>query len=424
MKTTVIGLGYIGLPTLLLMSKKGMNVKGFDIDEVKVRNLAKGITNIKESNLKKILKNLPDRKNLFSNYITESDVYVICVPTPVNKNKTANINSIFEVIKVIYKNIKKQDLIIIESTAPVGTTNKISHFLQKKRPDLKMPQENCKNSEVSIAYCPERVLPGNILHELENNDRVVGGVSEECAIKAKKFYNKFINGKCHVSSAKIAELSKLAENSFRDLNIAFANELSQIADKYNLNPWEIIKLTNKHPRVNILEPGPGVGGHCIAVDPWFLISESNIQTNLIKTARLINEKRPNQVLKKINNAINIFKKSKSKATLNISIALLGLSYKPDVDDIRESPSIEIAKKLIKNNKKRNYSLSELLIVEPNLAKLPKELDLKAVKKVALKYALSKSNIIVILVAHKQFERIKNWKFKNNQLIVDTKNVLK
>ena len=294
---------------------------------------------------------------------------------------------VFEAVNNIAPHLKKGNLIILESTSPVGTTEEIKNILQDKRPDLTFPYEGSVDSDVSIAYCPERVLPGNIINELINNDRIIGGLCKKSSNKAANFYKRFIKGNCFETNSKTAEMSKLVENSYRDVNIAFANELSSISQSLDINEWELINLANKHPRVNILNPGPGVGGHCIAIDPWFIVHKSPDKAEIIKKARKINEKRPYEVSKIILD--NIFQNSFN------SIGFFGISYKPDIDDLRESPSIEVIKEISKN------SDCDLYVIEPNINHLPEDIE-NISELISYNHAILNCDLIVILVNHKEF----------------------
>jgi UDP-N-acetyl-D-mannosaminuronic acid dehydrogenase len=304
--------------------------------------------------------------------------------------------------------LKKGDLVILESTSPVGTTEKMSVWLASVRKDLSFPHQKGEKADIQLAYCPERVLPGKILQELIQNDRIIGGLTQKAAVMAQELYQIFVTGACLISDARTAEMAKLTENSFRDVNIAFANELSLICEKLGIDVWKLIELANRHPRVKILQPGPGVGGHCIAVDPWFIVDSAPKEAKLIKTARLVNDNKPHQVVDKIKRAL---KKSKRPV-----VACLGLAFKPDIDDLRESPAVEIVRELAKDRKLR------ILAVEPNVTKLPKVLDdLKNVELTETANAIKKSFTVVLLVNHRDFYKI-NKKDLKNKMVVDTRGV--
>lgn len=377
----VIGLGYIGLPTGALIANKGFLVSGVDTNKELVSNINEGKIQIIENGLNTFVKSaLTSGRFKAYDEVQSSDVYIICVPTPFRDNgklPEPNIDHVISATKSISKFIKSGDLIILESTSPTGTTKKIEETLINCGANLK---------NVHIAYCPERVLPGKIMTELVENDRIVGGLSPVSAKKAANFYRLIVKGNIIETNAKTAEMCKLAENSFRDLNIAFANELSVICDKQGINVWDLIKLSNKHPRVNILQPGTGVGGHCIAVDPWFIISQDTKNTKIIRTAREVNDRKTKWVIDKIK---KISKKHFLKKGIKPKIACLGLAFKPDIDDLRESKAVEIAETLLAEG-------YEVFAVEPNI-KLHKNLSL-----LNLSEAIEETDIICILVKHKEF----------------------
>tara|TARA_B110000008_G_C16978328_1_gene567102 strand:- start:3781 stop:5034 length:1254 start_codon:yes stop_codon:yes gene_type:complete len=413
MQVSVIGLGYIGLPTAALIASKGVKVVGIDISHDIVKNVNKGKIHIVEPNLEELVKNSVLNGNLRASQLAEkADVFILSVPTPFKENKKPDLSHIKSAIKTIAPILEKGNLIILESTSPVGTTEKIVKWVNEIRPELTLPEYGIDTvSDVNIAHCPERVLPGNILFELVENDRIIGGVSVDCARKAIDFYKAFVIGKCLSTDCRTAELSKLIENSFRDVNIAFANELSLICDRLGINVWELINLANRHPRVNILQPGPGVGGHCIAVDPWFIVHSAPEEAKIIQLARIINDEKPNYVLKKIDEIIANSDKHVSK----LSIACMGLSFKPDIDDIRESPALEISKKLKLLGFKKQY------IVEPNISMLPEELNSNNVKLEKLEKAINHSDILLLLVDHAPFKQI-DFSILTGKIIIDTRGV--
>jgi len=402
-KVTVIGLGYIGLPTACLIASKKIEVLGVDVNP-EVINLAKeGRINVNE----------PDLVGLFKEVVEEgylkialkpdyADVFIICVPTPFKNGYKPDLSYVMAAINSILPYIKKDNLIIIESTCPVGTTEKIRDLIYSKIPDPSDIKDN-----IYLTYCPERVIPGKILYELVHNDRIVGGINEASSKKAKDFYNLFVQGSVHVTDAKTAEMCKLTENAFRDVNIAFSNEISLICDQLGINVSELISLANKHPRVNILKPGCGVGGHCIAVDPWFIVEKTPDLARLIKTSREVNLYKTKWVIKKIREKAKAFEKENKNKP---KIAIFGLAYKADVNDLRESPALNITKALAKDG----YSL---YVIEPNILQLPKSLGIcKNVKKVDLNI-LDKVDIIVLLVAHKEFKEI-DKDLLNKKIIID------
>ena len=387
MKTdvVVIGLGYIGLPTAALISSKGFYVHGVDTNQKVIDTVNEGKIHIVEPDLEKAVKFSVDNGFLKADSkALEANTYLIVVPTPFDKNHNPDISFIKQATRAIIPILKKGDLYIIESTSPVGTTEKMMEFIYEKRPDL--------TDNLYIAYCPERVLPGNIMHELIYNDRVIGGINDESSEKAMNFYKKFVKGNQYKANSRTAEMCKLVENSSRDVQIAFANELSIICDKANIDVWELIQLANRHPRVTILNPGTGVGGHCIAVDPYFIISGYPNESKIIKYSRDINNQKPLWCLNKIEETISDYFVRNNEYP---NVALMGLTFKPDVDDIRESPSLLIAKKMI-NHKKIN----SLFLVDPNL-KTSKDLNITEIET-----AIKKSQIIVFLVAHKEFNNLR------------------
>lgn len=414
MKISVIGLGYVGLPTATMLADKGYKVFGFDTDLKLIKNLKKKIVNINEINFKKKYNKVLDNKKLkVSNKLFVSDIYIIAVPTPINNKNRPDISYVKKAFNSLFKILKKNDLIIVESTCPVGSTESFTNFLQKKRTDLLFKYDKKKGEpNINIAYCPERVLPGNIFSELINNNRIIGVENNSTFKKVKKVYKSFVKGKLTQTSVKLAEFSKLAENSYRDVNIAFSNEISILSDKLNINVWELIKLTNMHPRVNILNPGPGVGGHCIPVDPWFIISDLKNNAKLISTARKVNLDKEKFVVKKIEKFI-----TKNKKNIhNISISFFGLSYKPDVFDFRESPSIKIINDISK------YKFKNIYTVEPLLKNTRLNIN-KKIKNVKVDYALKNSDVLVFLVKHSLFKSIKTKKL-NNYIVYDFINLLK
>jgi UDP-N-acetyl-D-mannosaminuronic acid dehydrogenase len=393
----VIGLGYIGLPTAALIASKGFSVSGIEVNENIVSTVNKGEIHIVETNLVDFVKSAVSSGKLkaFSK-IQQSDIYIICVPTPVykkNKIPTPNIDYVLSATKSIAQFVKSGDLIILESTSPVGTTEKIHQTLISCGADLK---------GVHIAYCPERVLPGKIMTELVENNRIIGGLTSISTKKVANFYQLFVKGKIFETDAKTAEMCKLAENSFRDINIAFANELSMICAKQDIDVWNLIKLANKHPRVNILEPGTGVGGHCIAVDPWFIVSQDIKNTKLIRTAREVNNHKVKWVIDKIKRSAN--NKYNIKAGNKLKIACLGLAFKPDIDDLRESKALEVAETL----SAENY---EILSVEPNIQSHKKLILFN------ISDAIDKADVICVLVRHREFLKpeIKNKLIKYEAL---------
>ncbi|RJF38006.1 UDP-N-acetyl-D-mannosamine dehydrogenase [Pseudoalteromonas gelatinilytica] len=389
---SVVGLGYIGLPTAAVIASRGINVIGVDVSQHAVDTINAGNVHIVEPDLDMVVRSAVKAGNLKAVTKPEkAQAFMVAVPTPFKEDYQADLSYIEAAAKAIAPVLEKGNLVILESTSPVGATEELANWLAEARPDLTFPQTAGNEADINIAHCPERVLPGHVLRELVENDRVIGGMSEECSRKAVALYKTFVVGECLLTNARTAEMAKLTENSFRDVNIAFANELSMICDKLDINVWELIKLANRHPRVNILNPGPGVGGHCIAVDPWFIVSSAPETAKLIRQAREVNDSKPHYVLKQITEAADQFKKP--------VIACLGIAFKADIDDLRESPALDITKMLAQTND------AEVLVVEPNISKLPESLVELGVELVSLEDALERSNTLAVLVDHKEFKQI-------------------
>jgi len=381
-KVVMIGLGYIGLPTAALIANNNIHVHGVDINPEVVETINAGKIHIVEPSLDQAVASAVASGFLkAATTPVEANTYLIVVPTPFKANKEPDISYIESATKAIIPFLKENDLYIIESTSPVGTTEKMMRYIYAERPELQY--------KLHIAYCPERVLPGNVMHELVHNDRVIGGVNENATQKAIDFYKQFVKGDLHPTNARTAEMCKLTENSSRDVQIAFANELSMICDEAEIDVRELIDLANKHPRVNILQPGCGVGGHCIAVDPWFIVSDFPKYSNIIKQARLTNVYKTEWVIEKIKNEVITFQ---NKFNSNPKIACFGLAFKPNIDDLRESPALDIYKKLKKNG-------LDVYAIEPNIV------SGKPVETITLTEGLENCDIIVILVSHKEFLNI-------------------
>lgn len=387
MKSVVtIGLGYIGLPTSALIASRGIPVLGVDINEKIVEIINNGEIHIIEKDLDQLVKNVVQNGMLRAKTEAEKgDVYLIVVPTPFKGDYQPDISYIEAATEKITHLLKEDDLYIIESTSPVGTTEKMADFIFSKRPELV--------NKIFIAYCPERVLPGNVLHELTYNDRVIGGVDEESSNKAIKFYSQFVKGNLHKTNARTAEMCKLTENASRDSQIAFANELSMVCDKAKIDVHELIELANKHPRVNILNPGCGVGGHCIAVDPYFIVSEYPNESTFIRTAREINNKKVTWCVEKIKQATQAFKEKNLRQPI---IGLCGLAFKANIDDLRESPALKIAEEI------SNFQeIDKLFIIEPNIK------GYKNFNLISLEESLKLTDILFVLVNHTEFKILKN-----------------
>ncbi|USD22386.1 UDP-N-acetyl-D-mannosamine dehydrogenase [Microbulbifer variabilis] len=421
-KISVVGLGYIGLPTAAMLATQKINVIGVDINQDTINIVNSGNIHIIEPGLEQIV-----QKAVSSGYLhattkhQSADAFLIAVPTPFIeeskvKDKKADLGYIEAASKSLAPLLKIGDLIVLESTSPVGTTEKISEWLAEARPDLTFPHADGELSDIRIAYCPERVLPGNVLHELVENDRVIGGLTKKCSEAAESLYKIFVRGECLLTTARTAEMSKLTENSFRDLNIAFANELSVICSKLNINTWELISLANRHPRVNILQPGAGVGGHCIAVDPWFIVQSCPAESRLIRTARDVNDCKPEWVLNQLEVILkNIRVKNPGYTSRDITVACLGITFKPNIDDLRESPALMIAEGITNLD-------CNLQIVEPNIQLLPENLSNKNVELVSLDHSLMNADIFCILVKHNEFQKLVN-KFDRKDNIIDVVGLL-
>jgi len=392
----VIGLGYIGLPTASLLGTKGFNVHGVDVSKHVVDTINAGKIHIVEPDLDIMVKSAVNVGNLKAGLEpVEADVFIIAVPTPFKGDYQPDLSFVESATQMISPYVKPGNLVILESTSPVGTTDEVvAKILKENGHDT--------DKEVYVAHCPERVLPGRILIELVENDRIVGGVNPLATQKAVEFYQSFVRGEVLSTDSRTAEMAKLTENSSRDVSIAFANELSIICDEEGINVWELISLANRHPRVNILNPGPGVGGHCIAVDPWFIVARSPEHAKLIKTARLVNDAKPDWVINKV--------KSRAEKFKHPVIGCLGLAFKADVDDLRESPSVDIVRKLIKEN------VGEILVSEPNLESHD-EFDLISCEEV-----IRRSDIILLLVDHKEYKGIKTLEL-NEKVLIDTRGTL-
>ena len=401
MKACFMGLGYIGLPTAIISSQHGINVCGVDINPKVVEKTNRGELHIVEPGLQDLLKKAVDSKSLVASTTPfESDVYLIVVPTPFKAKHEPDISYVESATKAVIPLLKEGDLFIIESTSPVGTTEKMAELIFAERPELE--------GRIHIAYCPERVLPGNVIFELVNNDRVIGGIDDASADAAAEFYGKFVTGQLHKTNCRTAEMCKLVENSSRDVQIAFANELSMICEKAGINVWELISLANKHPRVNILQPGCGVGGHCIAVDPYFISSAFPNEAKIIAQARSINNYKSEWCVEKAKNAILSFELENGKKP---QVALMGLAFKPNIDDLRESPAMKIAKHLVTEMPDVKFN-----IVEPNISSHP-DFDI-----VDFQTAFEQSDIVVYLTAHKQFFMLPQE--ANDKLILDFCGVIK
>jgi UDP-N-acetyl-D-mannosaminuronic acid dehydrogenase len=391
-KVSVIGLGYIGLPTAALIASRGIHVLGVDLNERIVETVSSGSIHIVEPDLDGLVQKVVSNGTLrVSTKPDSADVFVIAVPTPIDKDKHPDLRSVLAAVDGICELLKPGNLVILESTCPIGTTEKMAARIAAQRPDLCIGPSDSDKGSIAVAYCPERVLPGRILSELVNNDRCIGGITPDCARRAQRFYKMFVRGTCITTTSRTAEMVKLTENAFRDTNIAFANELSLICDRYRINAWEVIDLANRHPRVNVLKPGPGVGGHCIAVDPWFIVDSAPDLARLIRTSREVNDSKIEWTLERASALIdeNPF----------AAVACCGLSFKANVDDLRESPALEVAHRLAEKYGPR------LRIVEPYIRKLPPEIEQHGAILTDLDEAIRLCEVAIVLVDHDQFKII-------------------
>lgn len=411
---SVIGLGYIGLPTAAVFASKGKKVVGVDINARAVETINRGAIHIVEPDLDQVVHAAVTRGDLRATTQPEpADAFLIAVPTPFKDDHQPDLRFVKAAAESIAPVLKKGDLVILESTSPVGSTEQMADWLAAARPDLRFPQHG-ETPDVFVAYCPERVLPGQVMVELINNDRVIGGMTPACSARASELYRIFLKGECVETNARTAEMCKLTENSFRDVNIAFANELSLICADQGINVWELIALTNRHPRVNILQPGPGVGGHCIAVDPWFIVAQNPELARLIRTAREVNDAKPQWVLDQVKTALAECLTQTGKRASDITIACFGLAFKPNIDDLRESPAVGVAQKIAEWHRGTTW------VVEPHIAQIADALAGKA-ELVPGEQALAQADILVMLVDHRAFRAIDAAQVQQ-QWIVDTKGV--
>ena len=392
-KVAVIGLGYIGLPTAAVIASRGMQVVGVDTNEGVVKTVATGAIHIAEPDLEGLVQKVVSSGSLVvATKPEQADVFIIAVPTPIDGQNRPDLTSVSAAIDSIAPLLAAGNLVILELTSPVGTTENIAKRIVEMRPELSVGTAD-KNggASVSVAYCPERVLPGRILSELVNNDRCIGGVTASCARRAQRFYKSFVRGACVPTTARTAELVKLTENAFRDTNIAFANELSLICDRHSINVWEVIDLANRHPRVNVLRPGPGVGGHCIAVDPWFIIDSAPDLARIMKTSREVNDQKVTSTIEQVMALIEEHPYA--------NVACCGLAFKANVDDLRESPALEIALHLAKK-----YG-SRIKVVEPNLRELPRQFCEYGAEFLDIDKAIQSCEVAIILVDHDEFKMV-------------------
>ena len=412
---SVIGLGYIGLPTAAMFAARKKQVIGVDIEQHIVDIINCGKIHIIEPDLENIVHTAVAHGYLKATIQPEpSDAFLIAVPTPFKNNcgdiPEPDISYIESAANSIAPVLKKGDLVVLESTSPVGTTEQMAEWLALKRPDLNFPQQVGEQCDVNIAYCPERVLPGQVVRELVTNDRVIGGMTNICSERAVELYKTFVEGECVTTNSRTAEMTKITENACRDVQIAFANELSIICDNLNINPWELVSLANRHPRINILQPGPGVGGHCIAVDPWFIVSKSPEQAKIIRTARHVNDAKPGWVIEKVKIAIMDFLQANPKKSVkDVTIACLGLTFKANIDDLRESPALNITQNIAE------FHEGQTLAVEPHIG----QINTKKFEHVGYNDAILRADIILVLVDHDIF---KEKPKPDGKKIIDTRGI--
>jgi UDP-N-acetyl-D-mannosaminuronic acid dehydrogenase len=403
----MIGLGYIGLPTAALLASRGMQVIGVDVDAHAVDTINEGKVHIVEPDLDIVVRSTVTTGNLRATLKPEPcDAFLVAVPTPFKDDHAPDLKYIESAARALAPVLVAGNLVVLESTSPVGTTEKLSEWLAAARPDLSFPHQVGDAADVQVAHCPERVLPGQVLQELVANDRVIGGMTPTCARAAERLYSSFVKGECILTTARTAELCKLTENASRDVSIAFANELSLVCDLLDVDVWELIELANRHPRVNILQPGPGVGGHCIAVDPWFIVHSAPEQAQLIRTAREVNDGKPAAVISRVRARAQRFREPR--------IACFGLAFKADIDDLRESPACRIVEALA------DEGIGPLLVVEPNVDALPPSLTGRDnVTLVDERTALADADIVVGLVDHRSFRAISHSAL-DEKIVIDTR----
>lgn len=407
----MVGLGYVGLPTAAVLASRGVDVIGVDIDGDRVDEINSGRSPFEEPGLDTLIAKAVESGFLAAAAKPESaDAFIVAVPTPVREDRSPDVSYVRAAVEGLAPMLSKGSLVVVESTCPVGTTEQVCEWLSTARPDLTFPHTAGETSDIRVAYCAERILPGNALRELVENDRVIGGVSSSCAEAAKRLYETFVEGVCRVTDVRTAELSKLSENAFRDVNIAFANEISQVCRALGIDPWEMIALANRHPRVDILNPGPGVGGHCIPVDPWFIADAAPSLTPMIQTARRVNDDMPKVIADRVIAAC--------EGTDNPVVVCLGLAYKADASDLRESPSIEVVKRL------QGHFEGRLLVVEPFVSELPAELrgDGKT-SLVGIDEGLAEADVVVLLTNHSAFLDI-DGELLSSKAVVDSRGLWK
>ena len=415
-KILVVGLGYIGLPTAAMFASRKIEVLGVDVNSVAVETINEGRIHIVEPDLDILVHAAVTEGYLRASLVAEpADAFLIAVPTPFKDDKQPDLSYILSAASTIAPVLKAGDLVVLESTSPVGATEQLADWLAEARPDLSFPQNIGDAADVNVAHCPERVLPGHVVRELIENDRVIGGISSRCSERSVALYRIFAKGECIVTNARTAEMAKLTENASRDVGIAFANELSLICDKLGIDVWELIALANRHPRVNILQPGPGVGGHCIAVDPWFIVSSAPEESILIHTARQVNDGKPDWVVGKVKNAVADFLiANPSRTADSLKVGCFGIAFKANIDDLRESPALNIARALI------DELPGKVFIVEPNISQLPPGLSEKS-ELAKFADALGDCDVLVLLVDHDEFKSV-DLGLLVGKAVVDTRGV--
>ncbi len=401
-RISMIGLGYIGLPTAAVFAAHGVEVVGVDVSAHVVETINAGKIHIVEPELDGIVhKAVVDGMLRASLIPEEAEAFVLAVPTPFKADYQPDLSYIKSAVGMIAPVLKAGDLVVLESTSPIGATDQMAAWLAEARPDLSFPQDAGNDADVQVAHCPERVLPGHVVRELVENDRIIGGMTEKASEMAVAMYKRVVKGDCIVTNAKTAEMCKLTENSSRDVQIAFANELSIICDKFDIDVWELISLANRHPRVNILQPGAGVGGHCIAVDPWFIVASAPEEAQLIRLARERNDGKPKWVLEKGRDAImDVLAATPSRSMEDIKVACLGLAFKPDIDDLRESPALAITQDFGRLG-------CQVLAVEPNIEALPTKLNAENITLTDYDVALAEADVICVLVKHREFSELRD-----------------
>jgi len=412
-RISVVGLGYIGLPTAAVLASAGHEVIGVEISATIVDTVNRGEVHIVEPDLDGLVRGAVLSGRLRATLEPEpADTFVIAVPTPFKDDHVPDLRYVEQAARRIAASLRPGNLVILESTSPVGTTEMLAGWLAQERPDLRIPKPGEADADIFLAYCPERVLPGRIVSELVSNDRIVGGLTPASSTRARRVYETFVRGQCIETDARTAEMTKLTENAFRDVNIAFANELSLICDRLGIDVWELIALANRHPRVNILSPGPGVGGHCIAVDPWFIVDAAPEAARLIRTAREVNDSKPEWVITKIEEAVAAIRQRRSG---EVVLACLGLAFKANIDDLRESPSLEITRHLVERG-----LADRTLVVEPYLEQMPPALaGLTGTEFATLEAALEGADVIVLLVDHLQFKDVPRHRLEG-KAVIDTR----